>query len=204
MKKLAVIRGKEVPCPYGLKIDSACKDVGSAIHQMNALVNVDNKEMKQELAKRNQTTYLTYKEGQQCPFADNIIDKVNKVNCSYGDTAAGEKQPFIPASPLYPSIYVGHGNDVGIYDPRGYYFAPENVIDVPFGLFSIFSNRSNEQQFLKIAGKYTNNSTNMVDRLNLLRDKYYNTLASLMGNMPIKKLDEKDLEHLFKIISEWN
>lgn len=208
MKKLSIIRGDTVAqCPYGLPVISACKNVGDTILTM---VPIDESDKLEHVTKNNLVTYHTQKLDERCPFANEIMDKFNKVDCSWGDTAAGDGVHYLPASPLYPRTFIGDGFEPGfnkgqdIYDPRLYFDAPERDIDVPFGLYSIFSSRSNELSIIRIAEKYTNKIPYSIrDKISFLRDKYYNVLTDLMKNKPPKSLDEKELTYLLDIIGQW-
>lgn len=207
MKKLSVIRGDTVArCPYGLNITGACKDVGDAILTMTPL---DGSDQPDQASKKNLIIYHTQKLGERCPFANEIMDKFNKVDCSWGDTAAGEGVHYLTPSPLYPKTFIGDGLEPGsnkgqdVYDPRQYFDAPERNIDVPFGLFSIFSHRSNELGIIRLAEKYTNKIPNIRDRLALLREKYFDTLKSIIPTSSIVKLNEQQLEKLLFIIDDW-
>jgi len=207
MKKLSVIRGDTISnCPYGLKIIDACKDVGDVILTMTPLASVDDAE---QAAKKNLVIYHTQKIGERCPFANEIMEKFNKVDCSWGDTAAGEGVHYLTPSPLYPRTFIGDGLEPGsqkgqdVYDPRLYFDAPERYIDVPFGLFSIFSSRSNEMGIIRIAEKYTNKTSNIKDKLALLRNKYFDTLNSIIPSSSIVKLNDEQLEKLLFVIDDW-
>lgn len=207
MKKLSVIRGDTVAqCPYGLNITGACKNVGDAIVTMTPL---DGSDQPDQASKKNLIIYHTQKLGERCPFANEIMDKFNKVDCSWGDTAAGEGVHYLTPSPLYPKTFIGDGLEPGsnkgqdVYDPRQYFDAPERNIDVPFGLFSIFSHRSNELGIIRLAEKYTNKIPNIRDRLALLREKYFDTLKSIIPTSSIVKLNEQQLEKLLFIIDDW-
>lgn len=211
MKKLAVIRGESIsPCPYGLSILEACKEVGDVILQMTPTANAENPEQAKKITNDNRVLYHTQKIGQRCPFANEIMDKFNKVDCSWGDTAAGEGTHYLTPSPLYPRTFIGDGLEPGtpnkgqdIYDPRMYFDAPERGIDVPYGLFSIFSDRSNEQGLIRIAQKYTNKIPNIRESLALLRDKYFDTLKSIIPSSSIVKLNDEQLEKLLFVINDW-
>jgi len=211
MKKLSVIRGDTIAgCPYGLKTIHACKDVGDIILTMAPLNNYDDKKLKQRAIITNRTIYHTQKTDERCPFANEIMDKFDKVDCSWGDTAAGEGTGYLPASPLYPRTFIGNGLETGmankgqdIYDPRMYFEAPERGINVPFGLYSIFSSRSNEMGIIRIAEKYTNKIPNIQDKLALLRDRYFDTLKSIIPNGSFVKLNEAQLEKLLFVIDDW-
>lgn len=211
MKKLSVIRGDTIAqCPYGLKIIDACNNVGNIVLTMVSLDNCDNKELKQQAIRTNRIIYHTQKPDERCPFANEVLEKFNKVDCSWGDTAAGEGVHYLPASPLYPRTFIGNGLETGmpnkgqdIYDPRMYFEAPERGINVPFGLYSIFSSRSNELGIIRIAEKYTNKIPNIQDKLALLRDKYFDTLKSIIPSGSFIKLNEEQLEKLLFVIDDW-
>jgi len=217
MKKLSVIRGDSVPaiwsddaaitkCPYGLPITSACKDVGNIILTMTPLENTSSNRASQN----NRVIYYTQKNGERCPFANEILEKFNKTDCSWGDTAAGEGVAYLTPSPLYPKTFIGDGLEPGtpnkgqdVYDPRMYFDAPERGIDVPYGLFSIFSSRSNELGIIRIAEKYTNKIANIKDKLAFLRDKYFDTLKSIIPSSSVVKLSDEQLEKLLFVVDDW-
>ena len=210
MKKLAVIRGKNVnSCPYGLPITTACKDVGDTILTMQALSTIDEAEI-DNAQKRNKVIYLTKKVGERCPFANDIMTQFDKVECSWGDSAAGEGVGYLAPSPLYPRTFIGDGVAPGVSnkgqdvsDPRLYFDAPERGIDVPFGMFSIFSNMSNEIKLLKIASKPTNKIANIRDKLVILRDKYFDVLKLAMLDRHPIELNEEQIEKLLFVIDDW-
>lgn len=219
MKKLSVIRGDSVPtidmddttsgkCPYGLSITSACKDVGDAILTMTAVEDIPGAE--KQTTQKNRVIYHTQKVGERCPYANEILEKFNKVDCSWGDSAAGEHTGYLTPSPLYPKTFIGDGLEPGspnkgqdIYDPRQYFDAPERGIDVPYGLFSIFANRSNELGMLRLAEKYTNKSSIIRDKLAFLREQYFNTLKSIIPSSSVVKLSEEQLEKLLFVVDDW-
>lgn len=210
MKKLSVIRGDTIAkCPYGLDVITACKDVGDAILTMSPVEdNIPGAES--PTAQKNKIIYLTQKVDERCPFANEILEKFNKVDCSWGDTAAGEGTSYLSPSPLYPRNFIGDGLEPGtpnkgqdIYDPRQYFDAPERGIDVPYGLFSIFSSRSNEMGIIRVAEKYTNKIPNIKDKLAFLRDKYFDTLKSIIPSSSIVKLNDEQLEKLLFVVDDW-
>lgn len=217
MKKLSVIRGNTVSmdnastkCPYGLDITAACKDVGDAILTMTPLDLEVPGAVDQQAAQKNRVLYHTQKVGERCPFANEILEKFNKVDCSWGDSAAGEGTSYLIPSPLYPRTFIGDGLEPGtpnkgqdVYDPRQYFDAPERGVDVPFGLYSIFSSRTNELGIIRIAEKYTNKFPNIKDSLVLLRDKYYDTLKSIVPSSSVVKLNDEQLEKLLFVINDW-
>lgn len=215
MKKLAVIRGKNISnCPYGLPVIAACKFIGDTILTMQALSLVEDDD-REKAAKNNKIIYLTdiysaKKAAARCPFANDIMTQFDKVECSWGDTAAGEGVSYLTPSPLYPRTFIGDGvspagsnKGQDVSDPRLYFDAPERGIDVPFGMFSIFSDKDNEKRLLKIAEKYTNKIVNIGDKLAYLRDKYFDALKLLVSSPVIIKLNDQQLEKLLFVIDDW-
>lgn len=209
MKKLSVIRGKDVAkCPYGLPILEACESVGKSIFQMTVAELVEN-EYIDETLKNNKILYLTQKTKQQCPFANSIMEKYNKVDCSYGDAGAGEGSGYLPASPFAPSIFISNRPDTPnqqqpIYDPRLFFEAPNRGIDVPFGMYSIFSSQFNEDALLKLADiKTTNNSVNIKNKIALLKNKYFDILKIIIRKAAVIELNNTDLEKMLIIINDW-
>lgn len=209
IKKLSFIRGSSaLQCPYGLPITSACGTVGDTILQMQVLSTTDEDKIEQ-VSKKNKVIYLTQQLGERCPFANEIMKKFDKVDCSWGDTAAGEGTHYLTPSPLYPRTFIGDGVSPGtrggdnITDPRLYFDEPQRGIDVPFGLFSIFSSLSNEQRLIRIAEKYTNKIPNIKESLALLRDKYFSILKSIIPSSSIIKLNNEQLEKLLFVINDW-
>lgn len=209
MKKLSIIRGETVAnCPYGLPIIEACDSVGDIISTMQSLESVEEKDM-QNVARKNKIIYFTQKLDERCPFANEVLKKFDRVDCSFSDTAAGEGAHYLTPSPLYPRTFIGDGLEPGsnkgqdVYDPRLYFDAPERYIDVPFGLYSIFSNRSNELGIIRIATKYTNKIPNIRDKLALLRNKYFGALESIIPSSSIIKLNDEQLEKLLFIVDDW-
>lgn len=207
MKKLSVIRGIGVnSCPYGLSITEACQDVGDTILQMVPIDEFDDPNVANRLIEANKLLYLSKKNAQRCPFANEIMIKFNKVDCSWGDTAAGEGVHYLTPSPLYPRTFIGDGwanKGQDIYDPRGYFDAPDRGIDVPFGLYSIFSVQSNHDRLLKVAEKYTNKIVNIKDKLAFLRENYFDTLNLIIPSSSVTKLSDEQLEKLLFVIDEW-
>jgi hypothetical protein len=210
MKKLAVIRGKNIAeCPYGLNAIEACKSVGNAITTMQALAMVDESRV-DDVKNKNKIIYLTNKDKARCPFANNILTTFDKVDCSYGDNGQGQGITHFPASPLYARNFVGTGFDItpdnrqqNNTDPRNFQYATDQGVDVPFGLFSIFSNVSNEIKLLKIASKPTNKIANIGDKLVILRDKYFDVLKLAMLDRRAIELNEEQIEKLLFVIDDW-
>jgi len=97
--KLAIIRdNNNDPCPYGLSIDFACKNSGEIVNKMFPIDawSEATPEDKQKIKEANirlliWTLMMKGEQPTQCIYADDLFpDKQDKVNCSYGDTAAGQ------------------------------------------------------------------------------------------------------------------
>jgi hypothetical protein len=209
MIRLAIIRGKDVAdCPYGLSITKACHTVGTAIFQMRVLSEIEPADIEKSKS-NNEIIYTTQQTGESCPFANEIMDKFDKVDCSFGDMAAGEKATYIPASPLYPRTFIGNGVNPGvrddnpnITDPRMTFEAPGKGVDTPYGLFSIFADNSNQERLIKIATS-TNNGANIKERLAYLKAQYFETLKLMVSNKRAVKLGDSSLSELLTIINDW-
>ncbi len=91
MIKLALLRDKEEPCPYGLEIPMACEKVGKAIHNM-------------KIGQNNAQLFLWEADGNKCPFANKIIKNV--VDCSYEGPILNKE---LTPSPLYEKPFSGSG-----------------------------------------------------------------------------------------------
>lgn len=209
MKKLSVIRGTGVAiCPYGLKIIDACKDAGNSVKTMMPLEEADTPQLKAKAARENKITYITQKEKQRCPYANDILEKFDKVDCSFGDSAAGEGVSYLPSSPLYPKNFIGDGLAPGggtnkgqdVYDPRLYFEGTERDL-LPEGMYNVFASRSNEQSLLKMA-ETTNKFANIKGKLDSLRNKYFDVIKAVVPNKVVK-LNQKQLEQLLVVINDW-
>lgn len=87
----------ETKCPFGLPIPEGCKNVGSLIIEMDENEPEENKEI-----------YESYKSGQPCPFAADILENQKAVNCNYGTPLAGVQMPELyHGSPIYPKMFEG-------------------------------------------------------------------------------------------------
>ena len=146
MKKLSIIRGNfSAKCPFSLPIIEACNSIGDVILQLTPTNGLKDDELN-IVNSKNRVLYLTQKTNQKCRFAAQILENNDSVNCSYGDSAAGEMSgQFIPASTFYPRIFIGDGVTMGpdnyqqnITNPELTYNGPEKGLNVPFGLFFNF------------------------------------------------------------------
>jgi hypothetical protein len=160
MKKLAVIRdNKDESCPFGLPISWACSNIGGFIHKM-ALLDVmgsdSTPEEKKQIAAANQKlmSWALMMGGEQpkrCFYAGMLFpEKPDKVECNFGDTAAGiDEKNVLLGSPFYSKIFSGIGLD-GMYSyPLGFY-ADKNISrNLFYGIYSIQG--SNKYELIKKA-----------------------------------------------------
>lgn len=178
--KLAVIRSdKARGCPFGLPITDACENAGEAIHRLAPLESTDDEGKQESIKKANMVVYAHHKTGKQCPYADKLLKKYDKVDCDFGDT--GQGQPSLPyrGSPLYPQTFQGIGLD-GLYGyPLGFYADNNESRNLFFGLFS-FLGAPQVEQLVKLADEYDEAG-----------DKYR---ADIIDNILEKLEDVKDEE----------
>lgn len=147
----AIIRGKNVrPCPFRLPVIEACKKVGSCVDRMAPIEDVEESE---DIAKANRLVYAYYKEGRKCKYADKILEEHEKVDCDFGDTAAGQRTPALKGSPLYPQTFHGIGLDALYGYPLGYYVDNNESRNLFFGLFSLLGYTTIEE-LIKLGDKY--------------------------------------------------
>jgi len=129
--KLSVVReNEERSCPYGLPISEACKSVGKFIDDMCPLEEVED-ETERDLVETANKRILAFARGEdagKCKFANVIFDN-EKVECSFGDYAAG-----LGAAPINPGPMVNTYLDFGFFSVpfnsdykhfNNYFFASE-------------------------------------------------------------------------------
>lgn len=165
-KKLAVIRSDDIRgCPFGLPVNTACKNVGKSIARMAPLQSAENDHEKAQLTKANKLVYITHKTGKKCPFADKILENHDKVDCDFGDTGQGEKALPWRGSPLYPQTFSGIGLD-GLYGyPLGFYADNNESRNLFFGLFSFLGKNQNINQLVKLANESDDKTAAMLDEI---------------------------------------
>jgi len=146
--KIAVIRGDGGNvCPMGLPIPEACANAGESINRMSPTGG------KESVGKANRLVYAYHKDCKKCPYAAKVLEANKKVDCNFGDTAAGRVTPSFTGSPLYPQTFVGIGLD-GLYGyPLGYYVDNNESRNLFFGLFS-FLGFATPEELIKLADKY--------------------------------------------------
>lgn len=226
IKKEATIRGEGVRmCPFGLPIPEACENVGDAINRMapveqktaEASVHVafvDEKAQNEQLVKANNIVYAYHKECKKCPYADKILVNNKKVDCNFGDTAAGRKSmPFI-GSPLYPQTFVGIGLD-GLYGyPLGFYADNNESRNLFFGLFSMLGSATVEE-IIKLAEEYDecgeNDKAKIVDtlleKLQAIKEEYKETFEKVEQYLSDYRLkyetERNDTGLLWELADSW-
>lgn len=112
--KEATVRKDNLPedqrCPFGLSIPGGCSSVGVAITDM---------EPREVEFDQNRRIFEEFKAGEPCPFAAQILEGKNAVNCTYGTEVENREIPKIyRGSPIYPKLFEGF-NTVNL--DRNYY-----------------------------------------------------------------------------------
>jgi len=112
--KLSVVREEEERgCPYGLPISEACENVGKLIDNMCAIEEAEEDAEKELASKSNNRIYMMSNQNdenkEKCKYANVIFDN-DKVECNYGDYAAG-----IGSAALNPGPMVNTYMDFGFY-----------------------------------------------------------------------------------------
>lgn len=98
-KQAAIRKDNSDGCPFGLSIPQACQEVGTAINDM---------EPRKPEVKHNRRIYEKYKTGHQCPFATQVLEGQEAVNCTFGTDIQGQAVPKIfRGSPIYPRLFEG-------------------------------------------------------------------------------------------------
>ena len=181
IEKEATIRGEAVrECPFGLPIPEACANVGEAINRM-----APSEENKQ-IIKANRIVYAYHKTCKQCPYTDKILSEHKKVDCNFGDTAAGQKSVSFRGSPIYPSTFYGVGLD-GLYGyPLGYYADNAESRNLFFGLFSLLGFNTTKE-LIKLADEYDKSGQeekteildNLLKKLQAIKEEYKDTFEKI-------------------------
>jgi len=214
--KLAIIRGPGVrKCPFGLPIMDACKNAGSSIDRMAPLDAAENDEDEEaSISKGNRLVYVYYKTGEDCMYADKVIEDFGKVDCDYGDTGQGEKSVPLRGSPLYPSTFHGIGYD-GMYGyPLGFYGDNNESRNLFFGLFSMLGHHSVDDM-IKLANEFDESNEdskanildNLLGKLEGMREKSPEEFASLEKHLAEirNKFDSTRVDNgiMFQLMKSW-
>lgn len=141
--KLAVIRDNEnTPCPMFLPVPFGCKSAGNVIDKMFPIEKLGihaTEEEKKKIATAN-SRLLTWavmgstEAPQQCKYAANLFPGKDKVDCDWGDTAAGQSsEGTLLGSPFYSQVFSGIGLDSMYAVPFGW------IADAPLSRQVFFS-----------------------------------------------------------------
>lgn len=156
--KLAVIRDNEADmCPFALNVPWACHHAGEHVQRMMPIDKLQDAEEKEAFAKAN-NRLLTWSlmqettEPQRCFYLAKAFPDKDKVDCSYGDTAAGVQQSgSLLGSPMYAKHFTGVGLD-GLYSiPLAYYSDGNISRNLFMSLYSYTSDKIDIFNLLKTA-----------------------------------------------------
>lgn len=155
MKKLAIIRTQEGVhrCPFGLSIQTACKNAGDSVLRMETLDNVgaEDRDLQQE---HNVAAYALHGSG-RCVFADKISDNGRAVHCDYGEPGSGMRDFPMDAIQVYPRMF-------GAMGIHGYYSYP---------LASYWDNPGNANLFDGIYGYASQEEPGLIINANSTENK---------------------------------
>lgn len=132
-----MIRGKIHPCPFGLPIPSACKQVGQNINEMSPLEEAEEED-RPTIKEDNQMLLFDAEEDcGKCPFAASIIKEKGSVDCRYGETRPSGDVAF-SGSPLYPHTYVGEMAKPLYSNFPEHEYKDDNIHNTYLGLLSFY------------------------------------------------------------------
>jgi len=208
----AVIRGNDVRmCPFGLPIPEACKNAGGCVDRM---APIEDQEELDDITKANKIVYVYSKEHRKCKYADKILEEHAKVDCDFGDTAAGKRSPALKGSPLYPSTFHGIGLD-GLYGyPLGFYADNNESRNLFFGLFSLLGYNT-VKELIKLGDKYDKSGEkekadivdNLLEKLKKTKDDYkdsFDTIERYLAKHREKYEDKRsDTGLLWELSDAW-
>jgi hypothetical protein len=141
MRKLSVIL-KNNECPFGLKVPDSCGHVGECIKHMAPMEVLGDDADKDEiisLVKANRKLLLLQGDGQRCPYAGNIIEEKDAVECNFDSVAPGEQAYNFEPSKFYSKVYDNISYD-GLYSyPMGWYGDNNISRNLYYSLWSITS-----------------------------------------------------------------
>ncbi|MFA5024018.1 MAG: hypothetical protein WC523_03640 [Patescibacteria group bacterium] len=207
--KESTIRGENVrDCPFGLPVPESCENVGQAINRMAPT------EGKESVGKANRIVYAYRESCKECPYASKILSENKKVDCNFGDTAAGKKTPAFTGSPLYPQTFSGIGLD-GLYGyPLGFYADNNESRNLFFGLFS-FLGFATPEELIKLAEEYDKcgetEKADIVDgllkKMQSLKDEYKETFDKVQKFLEEYKTkyetDKMDTGLIWELADSW-
>ncbi len=115
--KLAVIRdNKDHVCPFGLHIPTACHKIGRLVLDMTPVLRVDedgfdtlnikDKQVLSEIINSNlQVMMWSDSDPAPCVFANSLFEDKQKVECNFGDQAAGLGHANFGPMPSYTQYF---------------------------------------------------------------------------------------------------
>ena len=115
-----------------------------------------------------------------------MLTEHKKVDCDFGDTAAGKKSVPFRGSPLYPKTFHGIGLD-GLYGyPLGFYADNNESRNLFFGLFSLLGSSTTED-LIKLADEYDKCNKkekadildNLLEKLKKIKEEYKETFGKI-------------------------
>lgn len=113
MKKLAVLRDSvNEKCPFGLPIPFGCKCVGELIERMSP---------EESSFENNENILLLDNVGEQCPYANSILEDNEMVECHYDEGDTG-----LNPSPFYRKVLDDAPTMSGLNTPPIGYYADNN------------------------------------------------------------------------------
>ncbi len=142
--KLAIIRDNdETICPFGLYIADGCRSAGEAIDKMQPLSDEMSDRQKRQVIQQNIAILHNNESPSRCKYAMRLFPKKpDKVDCNYGDTAAGiSKEVSFVGSPFYSQIFNGIGMG-GLYNyPVSYQTDGSEYRNLYYGIYGWASNQ---------------------------------------------------------------
>jgi hypothetical protein len=194
-KKCAYVRGEDTKkCPFGLPITSACKCAGDSVKRMVPVNETEDlsEEKKEEITELNRVIMVKYGCESRCIYADNIIEKFDKVDCDYGDTGAGMRDVNIDSSPLHINP-LSYGVD-GIYSyPLGMYSDNNESRNLFYALFSLLGHNDAEETLTKLATCVDNSEFILSFRKELeFLKKNYNNNKITKNSLELNSEDVRD------------
>lgn len=162
--RLAVIRtNDEGGCPFLLPVPVGCKLAGDIVDRMATLDMLDHKPSKEEAQKITRanmrlwtwTLMQSNEEPKPCKYANKLFEDKQAVDCSYGDTAAGEVQSkALVGSPFYSQIFQGIGLE-GLYSVPLEGLSDFNIArNTYYSLYSLQGSEDKRKEIFKLAQEY--------------------------------------------------
>jgi hypothetical protein len=211
IEKSATIRGEGVrACPFSLPIPEACENAGKSVNRM---APTPEDEKAEKIAKANRLVYTYHKDCTHCMFADKVLTNNKKVDCSFGDTAAGKKSTPFTGSPLYPQTF-GSGYEALNSRTLGLYSDNNESRNMFFGLFSLLGSTTVEE-IIKLAEEYDRCGEkdkaeivdNLLKKLQAIKDEYKDTFEKVEKYLADYRLqyeaESNDTSLIWELSDSW-